>query len=99
MAVASWDQLTAREKAVLAAVERRLSNGEIADELFISVRTVESHIASLRRKLEADHRGPVPTEYGCPGAAELLRRSRRRSRDRTGVAGTGAMGHHRRPGR
>lgn len=48
--------LTARERAVLAAIERRLGNQEIARELFISVRTVESHIASLRRKLGADSR-------------------------------------------
>ncbi|MDQ0895076.1 putative ATPase [Agromyces ramosus] len=48
--------LTPRETAVLAAVERRLSNPEIATELFISVRTVESHIASLKRKLGADTR-------------------------------------------
>jgi predicted ATPase/DNA-binding CsgD family transcriptional regulator len=45
--------LTPRESAVLAAVERRLTNPEIAAELFLSVRTVESHIASLRRKLGA----------------------------------------------
>jgi hypothetical protein len=44
---------------VLAAVERRLTNPEIASELFISVRTVESHIASLRRKLGADSRGDL----------------------------------------
>jgi len=48
--------LTTRESAILSAVERRLSNPEIASELFISVRTVESHIASLRRKLGADSR-------------------------------------------
>ena len=48
--------LTPRESAVLAAIERRLSNPEIATELFISVRTVESHIASLKRKLGADTR-------------------------------------------
>ena len=51
--------LTPRERAVLAAVERRLSNPEIASELFISVRTVESHIASLRRKLGADTRADL----------------------------------------
>ncbi|NYE19718.1 LuxR C-terminal-related transcriptional regulator [Microbacterium immunditiarum] len=51
--------LTPRERAVLAAVERRLSNPEIASELFISVRTVESHIASLRRKLDAESRADL----------------------------------------
>jgi predicted ATPase/DNA-binding CsgD family transcriptional regulator len=51
-----WRELTAREVAVLGAVERRLSNAEIAGEFFISVRTVESHIASLRRKLDVDSR-------------------------------------------
>lgn len=51
--------LTPRERAVLAGVERRLNNPEIASELFISVRTVESHIASLRRKLDADSRADL----------------------------------------
>jgi predicted ATPase/DNA-binding CsgD family transcriptional regulator len=51
--------LTPRERAVLAGVERRLTNPEIASELFISVRTVESHIASLRRKLDADSRSDL----------------------------------------
>ena len=48
--------LTPREQAVLAAVGRRLNNAEIAAELFVSVRTVESHIAALRRKIGADTR-------------------------------------------
>jgi DNA-binding CsgD family transcriptional regulator len=53
------DTLTPRESAILAAVERRLSNPEIASELFISVRTVESHIASLKRKLGAESRADL----------------------------------------
>ncbi|WP_173921550.1 LuxR C-terminal-related transcriptional regulator [Agromyces sp. Marseille-P2726] len=56
---ARTDTLTARESAVLAAIERRLSNPEIAAELFISVRTVESHIASLKRKLGAESRAEL----------------------------------------
>ena len=56
MTVAGWDALTAREAEVLAGVERRLSNLEIAGELVVSVRTVETHIAALRRKLGADSR-------------------------------------------
>jgi len=43
--------VTPREEEVLWAVVDRLRNREIADRLFISVRTVESHIASLLRKL------------------------------------------------
>lgn len=56
--------LTPRESAILAAVERRLSNPEIASELFISVRTVESHIASLRRKLGAESRAELIAAAG-----------------------------------
>ncbi len=44
---------------MLAAIERRLNNPEIASEMFISVRTVESHIASLRRKLDAETRAEL----------------------------------------
>lgn len=41
---------------MLSAVERRLSNDEIADQFHVSKRTVESHIAALRRKLGASSR-------------------------------------------
>lgn len=50
------ERLTRRESATLDAVARRLSNGEIAEEFHVSVRTVESHVAALRRKLGADSR-------------------------------------------
>ncbi|TWF77759.1 putative ATPase [Pseudonocardia hierapolitana] len=48
--------ISAREAEVLAAVGEHLSNAEIAARLFISVRTVESHVSSLLRKLGADDR-------------------------------------------
>src|SRR6266508_3295739 len=48
--------VTAREAEVLAAVAEHLTNAEIAGRLFISVRTVESHVSSLLRKLQVDDR-------------------------------------------
>lgn len=63
-------KLTPRERAVLAAIERRLTNPEIAAEQYVSVRTIESQVASLRRKLGAESRGEL-----IAAAAELHERS------------------------
>ncbi|WP_062517659.1 response regulator transcription factor [Demequina gelatinilytica] len=43
--------LTEREEDVLRALARGRSNGEIASELFVSVETVKSHVASILMKL------------------------------------------------
>ncbi|WP_419911596.1 response regulator [Hoeflea sp.] len=42
--------LTDREKQVLAAVSKGMTNRQIAEQLHISVRTVESHRLSIREK-------------------------------------------------
>jgi predicted ATPase/DNA-binding CsgD family transcriptional regulator len=48
--------VTEREADVLWAVTERLRNREIAERLHLSVRTVESHVAALLRKLGATDR-------------------------------------------
>jgi FixJ family two-component response regulator len=39
-----------REQEVLDALRERLTNAEIAERLFMSVRTVATHVSSLLRK-------------------------------------------------
>ena len=48
--------LTAREMEVLALVNEGLQNGQIADRLVVSVRTVDHHVEAILRKLGAKTR-------------------------------------------
>ena len=50
------DPLTARELGVLAYLPSRLTNGEIAGALYISVNTLKTHLRSIYRKLAVDDR-------------------------------------------
>jgi len=50
------DALTDREERVLATVARGRTNSEIAEELYITLSTVKTHIASLMTKLGARNR-------------------------------------------
>jgi DNA-binding NarL/FixJ family response regulator len=50
------DPLTEREEQVLAAVARGRTNSEIAQELYITLSTVKTHITSLMAKLSARNR-------------------------------------------
>lgn len=48
---ADIDSLSSRELEVMVLIASGLSNAEIADQLTVSPRTVESHRASIQRKL------------------------------------------------
>ena len=50
------EPLTSREEEVLLTVARGRTNAEIADELYISLSTVKTHLASLMNKLGARNR-------------------------------------------
>jgi two-component system nitrate/nitrite response regulator NarL len=55
------DTLTAREHDILARIGRGMANKQIAAEVGLSVRTVETHRLNIKRKLAID------------GQAELIR--------------------------
>ena len=55
-AVVATVDISPREAEVLELVGQHFSNAEIGARLCISVRTVESHISSLLRKLEVPDR-------------------------------------------
>ncbi len=50
------DQLTTREKEVLRHIARGYTYKEIAGRLFISVKTVETHVSAVLRKLQLSNR-------------------------------------------
>jgi predicted ATPase/DNA-binding CsgD family transcriptional regulator len=68
---AATTAVSAREAEILTLVGDHRSNAEIAAELFISVRTVETHVSSLLRKLGAPDRRALADR-----AAELARTER-----------------------
>ena len=53
------EQLTAREREVLVAVARGLSNAELADELFMSHATAKTHVSHLLTKFSARDRAQL----------------------------------------
>lgn len=60
--------VTSREMDVLTLVSTGLTNAEVAARLYLSPRTVETHVASLLAKLGAAHRGQLRSRV-----AELTR--------------------------
>jgi predicted ATPase/DNA-binding CsgD family transcriptional regulator len=56
------ESLTPREREVLVLVARHYSNREVADELVLSIRTVERHVANIYTKLSVSSRRQA-TDY------------------------------------
>ncbi len=50
------DQLTSRERDVLRLIARGYAYKEVARELYISVKTVETHVSAVLRKLQLSNR-------------------------------------------
>lgn len=50
------DRLTAREQEVMRIIARGYSYKEVAAELFLSVKTVETHVSRVLRKLQLSNR-------------------------------------------
>jgi len=70
-------EVTAREHEVLALIARHLTNAQIAEALFISQRTVESHVSAMLRKLGLPDRRSLARHAGTvPGL--VVRSGRRR---------------------
>ncbi len=68
---AGHDDLTEREREVVALIARGKSNGEITVELVLSKRTVEKHISSILSKLALTNRAQIvrwAIEHGLTNA-------------------------------
>ena len=57
-----WDSLTPAETKIAALVEGGLSNPEIAAKLFLSRRTVASHVSHILKKLDVHSRTDIARE-------------------------------------
>jgi NarL family two-component system response regulator LiaR len=67
------EELTSREKEVLGCLGRGMSNKEIAGELFISEKTVKTHVSAVLAKLDLSDRTQAALYAARRGLAEKPR--------------------------
>lgn len=71
------DRLTDQERRVVLALLSGSSNRELADQLFVSVKTVETHLTRIYRKLGCRSRVQVITSYHRGAFSGILPEPRR----------------------
>jgi DNA-binding CsgD family transcriptional regulator len=59
------DSLTASERRVAELASTEMTNREIAQELFVTARTVEGHLTSVFRKLDVSSRDELPALFAA----------------------------------
>ena len=64
--------VTRKEAEVLAGLGEQLTNAEIAARMYVSERTVETHVSSLLRKLRASNRRELGRLAGRTGATSMV---------------------------
>ena len=82
-ALTGWDSLTPAETKIAALVQGGLSNPEIAAKLFLSRRTVATHVSHILKKLDVHSRTDIAREAPCAPS----RRGDRRRDGAQGVSG------------
>jgi DNA-binding CsgD family transcriptional regulator len=58
-----WDDLTPREKEILSFIVEGLTDKEIAEELYLSVHTVTTHVYHILRKFGKQSRVSLVAIY------------------------------------
>ena len=69
------DDLTERELEVLRLIALGHTNAEIGGQLFLSVRTVETHRAHIQQKLRRSSRAELVATRSTTGCSTTPRRS------------------------
>ena len=72
LVVSGVDSLTASERRVAELAAQDHSNKEIAQALFVTVKTVEVHLSSVYRKLQITSRRQLAPALAAAGQAEPL---------------------------